>query len=98
MRVTLAGIELDGVEVVESGADLVFLAADSLADLDRIEPLAETMARDGGIWVVAPKGGVEPREAQVLEAGRAAGLKDVKVARWSDTHTAHKFVIPLDER
>ena len=56
------------------------------------------MARDGGVWVVAPKGGVEPREAQVLEAGRAAGLKDVKVARWSDTHTAHRFVIPVDAR
>ncbi len=98
MRVTLEGIELDDVEVVDTGADLVFLAADSLTDLDRIAPLAETMARDGGIWVVAPKGGVEPREAQVLEAGRAAGLKDVKVARWSDTHTAHKFVIPLDQR
>ena len=76
----------------------MFLAADSIADLELIEPLSKTMARDGGIWVVAPKGGVEPREAQVLEAGRAAGLKDVKVARWSDTHTAHKFVIPLDAR
>ena len=30
--------------------------------------------------------------------GKAAGLVDVKVARWSDTHTAHKFVIPKDRR
>jgi hypothetical protein len=99
-RVTLAGVELElrGVELVDSGADHVFLQADSVADLDRIGPLAAQMARDGGVWVVAPKGGVEPRESQVLEAGRAAGLKDVKVTRWSDTHTAHRFVIPLADR
>ena len=56
------------------------------------------MGRDGGIWVVAPKGGREPREAQVLAAGKAAGLVDVKVARFSETHTAHRFVIPRGER
>ncbi len=100
-RVTLAGIDgafLGDVELVDEGARPCLPGGGFVADLDRIGPLAETMARNGGVWVVAPKGGVEPRESEVLEAGRAAGLKDVKVTRWSDTHTAHRFVIPVDAR
>jgi hypothetical protein len=38
------------------------------------------------------------RAMDVLEAGRAAGLKDTKVARFSETHTAHRFTIPLEAR
>lgn len=34
----------------------------------------------------------------VLQAGRQAGLTDTKVARFSGTHTALKFVIPLARR
>ena len=37
-------------------------------------------------------------EGDVLSAGRAAGLKDVKVVRFSATHTALKFVIPISQR
>ncbi|MFL6248779.1 MAG: hypothetical protein ACJ74H_22330 [Thermoanaerobaculia bacterium] len=33
-----------------------------------------------------------------IAAGKAAGLVDVKVVRFSDTHTAEKFVIPLKSR
>jgi hypothetical protein len=53
---------------------------------------------NGHIWVVAPKGRQDIREMDVLEAGRAAGLKDTKVARFSETHTAHRFTIPLAAR
>lgn len=34
------------------------------------------------------------RAVEVIEAGRAAGLKDTKVARFSSTHTALRFVPP----
>jgi hypothetical protein len=34
----------------------------------------------------------------VIGAGRKTGLKDVKVVGFSPTHTALKFVLPLDER
>jgi hypothetical protein len=78
--------------------DLVFLQADDLAALDRLKKLEAAIARDGGIWVIAPKGRRDIREMDVLNAGRAAGLKDVKVARFSDTHTTHKFVIPRERR
>jgi hypothetical protein len=33
-----------------------------------------------------------------MRAGKLAGLVDVKVARFSDTHTAEKFVIPVARR
>ena len=38
------------------------------------------------------------REVEVIERGRTAGLKDVKVASFSATHTALKFVIPVAAR
>ena len=77
--------------------DLVFLGAESVGDLRRLAGLQVHLVRDGAICV-APKGGREPREAHVLAAGKGAGLVDVKVARFSATHTAHKLVIPVARR
>lgn len=82
----------------EPESDLIFLGAESTGDLGRIEPLVQYLRPNGHIWVVAPKGRQDIREADVLEAGRAAGLKDTKVARFSGTHTAHRFTIPLERR
>jgi hypothetical protein len=79
-------------------SDLIFLGAESTGDLGRIEPLVQYLRPNGHIWVVAPKGRQDIREADVLEAGRAAGLKDTKVASFSGTHTAHRFTIPLESR
>jgi hypothetical protein len=78
--------------------DLVFFAAATSGELTKIPRLAATMKPDGGLWVVFPKGVAVIREINVLESGRAAGLKDVKVARFSATHTALKFVIPVAAR
>lgn len=79
-------------------SDLIFLGAKATGDLGRIESLVKYLRPNGHIWVVAPKGRQDIREADVLEAGRAAGLKDTKVARFSDTHTAHRFTIPRERR
>jgi hypothetical protein len=46
------------------------------------------------LWIVYPKGKQEITELQVIEAGRQAGLVDVKVVSFSATHTALKFVRP----
>ncbi len=109
-RVSLVGIddaelrrllherEIPFAEEPEPESDAVLYRAESVGALDRLAELRERLKPDGAIWVVAPKGGREPREAQVLAAGRAAGLVDTKVARFSDTHTAHRFVIPRDRR
>ncbi len=86
------------VDNPQESSDLVLFRADSVADLDRIGVLRRFLAPAGALWIVAPKGGDEPTESQVLAAGRAAGLVDTKVARFSDTHTAHRFSIPKAER
>lgn len=86
------------VDEPQEGSDLVFLGTESVGDLDRLQALVGYLGPGGAIWVVAPKGGREPTEAQVLAAGRSAGLVDTKVARFSDTHTAHRFSIPRARR
>ncbi len=81
-----------------AGSDLIFLLAERKDALRRLRPLRARLKRNGAIWVVAPKGRGEVREADVLAAGKPAGLVDVKVVAFSETHTAHKFVIPVAQR
>jgi hypothetical protein len=56
------------------------------------------LASKGALWVVHPKGVQIIREIEVLDAGRAAGLKDTKVVAFAPTHTALRFVIPVAAR
>jgi hypothetical protein len=88
--------ELRVATVVKSGGDIVFFAAEKAADLKKVAGLAPT--GNAALWVIYPKGVAAIREMDVLEAGRAAGLKDVKVASFSATHTGLKFVVPLAKR
>lgn len=68
--------------------------ADKLYVAERREELVRVpkLAAGAALWIVYPKGVAAIREAEVIAAGRGAGLKDVKVARFSATHTALKFV------
>ena len=88
--------------VVESSLaqelDLIVLGVELVVDLEQVGALEPCIRSNGGIWVVAPKGQRHITELDVLNAGRAAGLLDVKVAKFSATHTAHKFVIPKARR
>ncbi len=52
----------------------------------------DDIADRGALWIVFRKGGAEPTENDVIGAGRKAKLTDTKVARWSATHTALRFV------
>lgn len=79
-------------------ADLIFLLAESKAALKQVAPLQDYIKRNGVIWVVAPKGKQHIKESDVLDAGKEAGLVDTKVVSFSQTHTAHKLVIPLERR
>jgi hypothetical protein len=81
--------ELRECTIVSRGAELVFYAAERREELGRLAQLAPA---GGALWVVYPKGAAAIREAEVIGAGRAAGLKDVKVARFSEKRTALKFV------
>jgi len=78
--------------------DVLFYAAETRADLERLGDLRARIAPDGAVWVVRPKGQAAVTESDVMRAGKGAGLVDVKVAAFSPTHTAHKFVIPLAAR
>lgn len=79
--------ESAGATLTSGAAALVFLGAEKTADLKRLPKLTEGTA----LWVVFPKGVTAIREIEVIEAGRAAGLKDTKVAKFSATHTALRF-------
>jgi len=90
--------DLRGTKSAKGEADLVFLGAAAKKDLARVVKLAAGLKPAGALWIVYPKGVQTIREIDVLEAGRLAGLKDVKVCGFSATHTALKFVIPAAAR
>jgi hypothetical protein len=83
---------------VGKDSDLIFLGAEQDEALDRLRDISRALKPNGGIWVVYPKGQKQITEGGVLAAGKRAGLVDVKVASFSATHTALKFVIPLKKR
>jgi hypothetical protein len=81
-----------------SAADLIFFSAEAKEDLSKLESLSCSICKSGGIWVVYPKGQTHIREIDVINAGKSAGLTDNKVIRFSATHTALRFVIPVAKR
>jgi Protein of unknown function (DUF3052) len=94
-------IETRGATVVArpiAEVDAVFVAANERSDLRRLATVQNFLKRDGAIWVIRPKGSPSISENDVMSAGKNAGLVDVKVVRFSETHTAEKFVIPVSKR
>lgn len=88
-----AGAEpLDAIP--DDRVDVVLFQADSAAALGHVVELGRAIVDDGALWIVHPRGSKDPGEGDVLAAGRAAGLVDTRVARFSATHTAHRFQIP----
>jgi hypothetical protein len=80
------------------GLDLVFFGAPRRAMLDRLRVLKRSLKPNGALWVIRPKGSAAISETEVMAAGKKAGLVDVKVVSFSETHTAEKFVIPRSDR
>ncbi len=78
--------------------DVVFVGVESREDLPRIATARGAIRADGALWTVRPKGKKEITEAEVRDAGKRAGLVDVKVVAFSATHTAEKFVVPVASR
>ena len=76
----------------------IFLSAETKKELERAKNIAKVMRGAVALWIVYPKGRKEITENDVLRTGRAAGFKDVKVVGFSATHTALKFVIPVEKR
>jgi DUF3052 family protein len=79
--------------------DIVFVAANDRRDLDRIKEVKGWIEPNGAVWVIRPKGGRGSiGEMDVMGAGLAAGLVDNKIASFSDTHSAMRFVFRLRDR
>jgi hypothetical protein len=100
-RAFLADLRASGADVStrrRSRTDLVFLAVDDAVALGTIGGLEPYLERDGAVWVVYPRGRREIPEVAVIRAGVAQGLVDNKVVRFSDSHTALRFVIPRERR
>src|SRR5262249_1787219 len=67
-------------------------------DLKKLERLQSFLKQDGSIWVIWLKGQQELKETDIIAAAKDAGLVDVKVVKFSETHSALKLVIPLARR
>jgi len=79
-------------------SDVVFIGLDKVEDLKKLPTLERSIARDGAIWAVWPKGRAAFKEDHIRAAATRAGLVDVKVAAFSNTHSALKLVIPVARR
>jgi hypothetical protein len=109
--VLLLGIESDtafldelrgaGARIRTSGrqpADMIFATFRHRDDLRRLAALVPRIHADGVLWTLRPKGSKDLTETEMMRAGQAAGLVDVKVVSFSETLTAEKFVVPVARR
>jgi hypothetical protein len=79
--------------------DIVFLGVEKAADLRRLKEVKTWIEPNGAIWAVRLKGGRGPlRDTDLIAAGLAAGLVDNKIASFSETHGAMRFVFRLRDR
>ena len=83
---------------VARNSDAIFFGVTNAGELARLEKLKASLKPNGALWIIRPKGRPEISERATMAAGRAAGLVDVKVVAFSETHTAEKFVIPIVRR
>ena len=79
--------------------DIVIMRADDAHDLERLEQIKTWIEPNGAIWVVRLKGGRGTlRDTDLIEAGSKAGLVDNKIASFSETQGAMRFVFRLRDR
>ena len=83
---------------IVDGVGWIFFGAETREGLGEVTKIAGKMKGSAALWVVYPKGQKSITETDVIGTGRKVGLKDVKVVGFSATHTALKFVIPVEKR
>ena len=112
MRIALVGMDDDALiedigakgarletSARSKGLDMIFFAAHAPRDLSRLEAIAGRLEPAGAIWLIRAKGrGAPISERQSMAAGKKAGLVDVKVVSYSETHSAEKYVIRVARR
>jgi hypothetical protein len=79
--------------------DIVFLGANNARDLERLKVAKHWIEPNGAVWVIRPKGPLSPlKDTDLIQAGLDAGLVDNKIASFSDSHGAMRFVFRLKDR
>ena len=81
-----------------SECDVIFLGVETTDALRKLPALIGYLSAGGAIWTIRPRRHARVTESAVMSAGRSAGLVDTKVVRFSETHTAEKFVVPRARR
>ena len=70
-----------------------------MADLARLRELKTWIEPNGAVWVIRPKGpGTAIKDTDLIQAGLDAGLVDSKIASFSETHAAMRFVFRIKDR
>lgn len=79
--------------------DIVFMGANQASDLLRLNEVKTWIEPNGAVWVIRPKGAASAlRDTDLIAAGQAAGLVDNKIASFSQSHGAMRFVFRLRDR
>jgi hypothetical protein len=97
-----AELEATGAKIARSARgkdfDMIFVAASSKKELEKLPGLREMIGDLGAIWIVYPKGSASLTEREVLTAGRTLQLTDNKQVKVDDLLTAVRFVVPVAQR
>lgn len=83
---------------IRKGSDLILLGVERDPEVSRIAPAVASLRANGAIWVIHPKGTEGVKDTAIFAAGREAGLVATKVAKFSESHTAEKLVVPVARR
>ena len=79
--------------------DIVIIGVNEMSDLQVLKEAKTWIEPNGAIWLVRPKGAGSPlKDTDLIDAGPGAGLVDNKIASFSDTHGAMRFVFRLRDR
>lgn len=83
---------------LKKGSDIVFLGVATEADFTRVAAARDALDPNGALWVIHPKGKDGVKDTAVFAAGKRLGLVANKVAKFSETHTGERLVIPQARR
>ena len=79
--------------------DIIIGEANNPVEAEKRFSLKKYLQSNGAIWIVSRKGkSASIKDVEVMEIGRNYGFVDVKVVSFSESHTALKFVIPVNDR
>lgn len=83
---------------LKKDVNFILMEATDNKDLQKLDTIQDSLQRDGAIWVIWRKGQPELKEDDVRARALDVGLVDVKVVKFSETHSGLKLVIPKSRR